>query len=158
MRTTLIMATLASLTAGGAMAALLPQLSQPAAMPVVEASVDALAEQIVGAVSAARESVGASSTEAAELEVSAAVEAVIGESGASPETVLAALKIVMAREQCVTLENGRYDKLGCGALAAILSAVGTAIGGPAALGGTGNLPTNAAGPPPSASGGSDYSN
>ena len=150
---------LASAAATGASAVSL-QAAPAAATPVSSPEAIALARQIRSALATARADATAKglSGQPLELAVSAAVESVIATSGANPATVLAAIQIAMADEKCMLTSPTDYNFPGCRALADIKAAVSSAIGGPAALGGTGAVASSGNGPPPTAATGADYGN
>ena len=118
-----------------------------------------LVREIRSATASARTQAGGLGLTGAALEglVSEQVETVIGGSGSAPVDVLGALQLAMAQEQCLVLPDGRFAVTGCRALADLVDIVSAALGGPAAIGGTGTVPS-AAGAPPSAANGSDYAN
>ena len=92
-----------------------------------------------------------------ELAVSAAVEDVIAASGADPLVVQAALRLALAREQCLLLEDQRWNHVGCEGLNRVASAVDLAIRGPTATGNPGGIATPGTPPPPGTDGrGPDY--
>jgi hypothetical protein len=132
---------------------------RPAATPDAPSpEARALASRIRTAVAAVRSNALTSGLAGApfELAVSGEVESLIVASGAAPDVVLAALQLAMAEEKC-SLTGDLADRTpGCQALADIAAAVASAIGGPAALGGTGTVPTAVGGPPPRGATGSDY--
>lgn len=127
------------------------------APPTNSASAAVFAIQIREIMSTARQGAKARglSGQPLELAVSQAVEALISTSGQPPATVLDAVQLAMAEEKCVLTPAG-YTTEGCQAMADIASAVSAAIGGPAALGGTGAVASSAAAGPPRTSAGSDY--
>lgn len=155
-----VFAIAAVLTLGPATAssAILRQDRPVAAPDAPSPEVRALASRIRTALAAARSNALTSGLTGApfELAVSGEVESVIVASGAAPDAVLLALQLAMAEEKC-TLTGDLTDRTpGCQALADIAAAVTSAIGGPAALGGTGTVPAAVGGPPPRGATGSDY--
>lgn len=138
--------------------------SAPAvAPPAVTPEVTNLAAQIRAAVASSLQSARANGQTggALELAVSGAVETVIATSGVSPASALAAMQLAMADEKCPAATDATTSAApppGCQAMADIADAIASAIGGPAALGGTGTVSSPAAGPPPLTPAGADYSN
>lgn len=134
-----------------------PQTAAATQRPVTGAT--ALAAQIRRALLTSRDQARAEGIrgEALELAVAAAVEAVIADSGADPVVVMEALKLALAEERCVPLDEARWSGDGCAALSRTAAAVTAALGGPAAGGGSGGVPGVAGTPPPPSASGSDYS-
>lgn len=92
-----------------------------------------------------------------ELAVASAIEDVIAASGADPLVVQAALRLAIAREQCLLLEDQRWNHVGCEGLNRVAAAVDLAIRGPTATGNPGGIPTPGTPPPPGTDGrGPDY--
>ena len=139
-------------------AATAQQIARAAPPPTNAAAVSTLASQIRGAVATARSGAVAQGLtgQPFELSVSSAVETIIATSGQEPASVLAAVQLAMAEEKCVETQPAGFAPGGCQALADIEAAVSAAIGGPAALGGTGAVASSAGGGPPRTSAGSDY--
>lgn len=131
--------------------------STPAARPPAPAAA-ALAAEIRRAFVDARDRAQREglSGEALELAVSAAVEAVIAGSGADPQTVLEALRLALAEEQCVLEADGQWNRLGCAALGRLAAAIAATLEGPAAGGGGGDVAVGPVTPPPGVGGGPDY--
>lgn len=92
-----------------------------------------------------------------ELAVSQSVEDVIGSSGADSQVVQSALRLAVARENCVLRDNQTWSHVGCAGLNRVAEAVGLALQGPAAFGGRGGVAAPGLPPPASGNGrGSDY--
>lgn len=152
-----LVATAALSLAAPAVASRVQTASAPAARAPAPAAA-ALAAEIRRALIDARERAQRQglSGEALELAVSAAVEAVITASGADPRTVLEALRLALAEEQCVLETEGRWNRLGCAALGRLAAAIADTLEGPAAGGGAGDVAVGPVTPPPGVGGGPDY--
>lgn len=160
MKHAIAIAAVLALCAATASGATVPQAASAVTSGTPTPEVSDLAARIRTALATSRTNAASTglSGQALELAISGNIETVIAASGAAPDVVLATLQLAIAEEKCTLTPELLDQAPGCQALADIAAAVASAIGGPAAVGGTGTVPAAVSGPPPRGATGSDYAN